>query len=119
MNWWTVPIVVLVTFTLYGIDGIAMQLEDPFGYDKNDIRMDAIVEDVREEIMVLLEEWERVGLEVAEGGRAEMFIGGGKARRGDRLRMVGRERARGQGKGGVVDDDDDDEVLVCRGVIIG
>ncbi|KAK0507829.1 hypothetical protein JMJ35_009718 [Cladonia borealis] len=59
MKWFTIPIVVLVTFTLYGIDGIAMQLEDPFGFDKNDIRMDAIVEDVRTEIMVLLEEWKR------------------------------------------------------------
>ena len=53
-----------------------MQLEDPFGFDKNDIRMDAIVEDVRTEIMVLLEEWKRVGLERAEGrGDGEMFIG--------------------------------------------
>ena len=74
MNWWTVPIVVLVMFTLYGIDGIAMQLEDPFGYDRNDIRMDAIVEDIREEIMVLLEEWKRVG---EGGGRGEMFMGKG------------------------------------------
>ena len=40
------PIVVLVMFTLYGIDGIGMQLEDPFGYDRNDIKMDAIVEDM-------------------------------------------------------------------------
>ena len=60
-------------FTLYGIDGIAMQLEDPFGYDRNDIRMDAIVEDIREEIMVLLEEWKRVGEGGGEGG--EMFVG--------------------------------------------
>ena len=57
-------------FTLYGIDGIGSQLEDPFGYDRNDIRMDAIVEDIRSEIMVLLEEWRRVG----DGG-GEMFMG--------------------------------------------
>ena len=80
MAWWTVPIVVLVMFTLYGIDGIAMQLEDPFGYDRNDIRMDAIVEDIREEIMVLLEEWKRVG-EGEGGGGGEMFVGkGGRGR---------------------------------------
>ena len=46
MSWWAVPIVILVMFTLYGIDGIGMQLEDPFGYDRNDIKMDAIVEDM-------------------------------------------------------------------------
>ncbi len=70
MSWWAVPIVVLVMFTLYGIDGIGSQLEDPFGHDRNDIRMDAIVEDIRSEIMVLLDEWKRVG----DGG-GEMFMG--------------------------------------------
>ena len=70
MSWWAVPIVVLVMFTLYGIDGIGSQLEDPFGFDRNDIKMDAIVEDIRSEILVLLEEWRRVG---DTGG--EMFMG--------------------------------------------
>ena len=70
MSWWAVPIVVLVMFTLYGIDGIGSQLEDPFGYDRNDIRMDAIVDDIRSEIMVLLDEWKRAG---DTGG--EMFMG--------------------------------------------
>lgn len=69
MGWWSVPIVILVCFTLYGIDGIGSQLEDPFGFDRNDIKMDAIVDDIRTEILVLLEEWRRVG---KEGG--EMFI---------------------------------------------
>ncbi|KAK3166992.1 hypothetical protein OEA41_010117 [Lepraria neglecta] len=69
MFWWAVPIVILVMFTLYGIDGIGSQLEDPFGFERNDIRMDAIVEDIRSEIMVLLDEWRKVG----EGG-GEMFI---------------------------------------------
>ena len=57
-------------FTLYGIDGIGSQLEDPFGYDRNDIKMDAIVEDIRDEILVLLDEWRRVS---STGG--EMFMG--------------------------------------------
>lgn len=70
MGWWAVPIVVLVIFTLYGIDGIGMQLEDPFGFDRIDIKMDAIVEDIRSETMVLLEEWRRVS---QNGG--EMFMG--------------------------------------------
>lgn len=69
MSWWAVPIVILVMFTLYGIDGIGGQLEDPFGFDRNDIRMDAIVEDMRSEIMVLLDEWRKVGEAVGE-----MFI---------------------------------------------
>jgi len=56
-RWWSVPVVAIVAFTLYGIEGIGVQLEDPFGYDKNDIKMDGIVEDTRQEMMVLLEEW--------------------------------------------------------------
>ena len=71
MAWWAVPIVVLVTFTLYGIDGIATQLEDPFGFDRNDIKMDSIVEDIREEIGVMVDEWKRV---VEGGGGEEMFV---------------------------------------------
>lgn len=57
MGWWAVPIVSLVIFTLYGIEGIGSQLEDPFGYDRNDIKMDAIAEDGRVEIGAMLEEW--------------------------------------------------------------
>ena len=70
MNWWAVPIVILVMFTLYGIDGIGSQLEDPFGFDRNDIKMDAIVDDIRCEVLVLLDEWRRI----ADSG-GEMFIG--------------------------------------------
>jgi putative membrane protein len=61
MGWWAVPITMLVAFTLYGIDGIAGELEDPFGRDRIDINMDAIVEDIREETLVVLDEWKRVG----------------------------------------------------------
>lgn len=67
MGWWTVPIVSLVIFTLYGIEGIGSQLEDPFGYDRNDIKMDALVGDAKTEIDVVLAEWRRV-MEMADGG---------------------------------------------------
>ncbi|CEJ58795.1 Putative UPF0187 domain protein [Penicillium brasilianum] len=57
MGWWAIPIVCLVIFTLYGIEGIGSQLEDPFGYDRNDIKMDALVGDTKIEIDVVLSEW--------------------------------------------------------------
>lgn len=60
MGWWTVPIVSLVIFTFYGIEGIGSQLEDPFGYDRNDIKMDAVVGDARVEFEVVLDEWRAV-----------------------------------------------------------
>lgn len=56
-NWWTVPMIGVVAFTLYGIESIGKQLEDPFGYDKNDIKMDAIIEDARIECDALMSEW--------------------------------------------------------------
>lgn len=59
MGWWTILMTSLVMFTLYGIDAIGAQLEDPFGYDKADIKVDAIVEDLRVETGVLLSEWRR------------------------------------------------------------
>jgi len=67
-GWWSIPIVGVVAFTLYGIEGIGSQLEDPFGYDKNDIKMDGIVEDARCEVMVLLEEWKANGEGIVGGG---------------------------------------------------
>jgi len=72
MGWWAVSIISLVMFTLYGIEGIGSQLEDPFGYDKNDIKMDAIAEDQRVEVGVMLEEWRRVT--ESSGVKEEMFI---------------------------------------------
>lgn len=74
MGWWTILIVTLVTFTLYGIEGIGCQLEDPFGHDRNDIKMDAIVEDTRVEIFTLLDEWKRmVQRDEHSGDKGEMF----------------------------------------------
>ncbi|KAI5248238.1 hypothetical protein E4T43_01576 [Aureobasidium subglaciale] len=58
LQWWTVVIVSLITFTLYGIEAIAYQLEEPFGWDKADIKMDDVVEDLRIEVGVLLKEWQ-------------------------------------------------------------
>jgi putative membrane protein len=56
-GWWTILLIGIVAFTLYGIEGIGGQLEDPFGYDRNDIKMDAIVEDAKVECEALLNEW--------------------------------------------------------------
>lgn len=57
LGWLSILMVTVVAFFLYGIEGIGIQLEDPFGLDKNDIRMDSIVEDARQEVMTLLGEW--------------------------------------------------------------
>ena len=65
MGWLTVPVTCFLVFTLYGIEGIGEQLEDPFGRDRNDIKMDDIVEDIREEVGGLVGVW-RKGLNKSE-----------------------------------------------------
>ncbi|KAF3930585.1 hypothetical protein ABW19_dt0204483 [Dactylella cylindrospora] len=65
-TWLSVPMVTLITFTLYGIEGIGAEIENPFGLDRNDIKMDSIIRDARQEIMVLLECW--------KSGKEEQFI---------------------------------------------
>lgn len=65
-SWLSVPMVTLITFTLYGIEGIGQEIENPFGLDRNDIKMDAIIQDARQEIMVLLECWKT--------GKEDQFI---------------------------------------------
>ena len=57
LGWWTILVVSLINFTLYGIEAIAEQLEEPFGYDRNDIKMDGILEDLKVEVDVLLHQW--------------------------------------------------------------
>lgn len=86
-KWWSIPVVALVMFALYGTEAIASQLEDPFGYDRNDIKMDDIVEDARTELGVMLDEWRRwVGFGCVDGAGD----GGGGNRRGSGI-VKGRE----------------------------
>ena len=77
---WTVPLTAFVTFTLYGIEGIAASYEDPFGRQpKTDINVDDIVEDARQEVEVLLDAWKTQG---KVGEKEGLFWGkrGGKSR---------------------------------------
>ncbi len=41
-GWWTGLVVILVSFTLFGIEEIGVEIEDPFGLDPNDLPLDEI-----------------------------------------------------------------------------
>jgi len=71
LGWWSIPVIVLVCFTLYGIEGIGEELEDPFGENKNDIRMDDVIQDVRREVLVLIEGFKK-GNEAYYHGQDEL-----------------------------------------------
>ncbi len=41
-QWMTAPIVALISFTVFGIEEIGIEIENPFGYDANDLPLDRI-----------------------------------------------------------------------------
>ncbi|NJP10908.1 MAG: hypothetical protein HC866_16695 [Leptolyngbyaceae cyanobacterium RU_5_1] len=42
LGWWTGAVVALISFTLFGIEEIGIEIENPFGRDPNDLPLDAI-----------------------------------------------------------------------------
>ena len=44
---WTGAIVALVSFTLFGIEEIGIEIENPFGYDANDLPLDTICNGIK------------------------------------------------------------------------
>ena len=46
-SWFTGPIVVLISFTLLGIEAIGLEIENPFGHDANDLPLDTICANMR------------------------------------------------------------------------
>ncbi|MEH2060197.1 MAG: bestrophin family ion channel [Nostoc sp.] len=50
LGWWTGLIAALVGFTVFGIEAIGLEIENPFGYDANDLPLDAICETMKRNI---------------------------------------------------------------------
>lgn len=42
LGWWAGGVVALISFTLFGIEEIGIEIENPFGHDPNDLPLDAI-----------------------------------------------------------------------------
>ncbi|EGN95980.1 hypothetical protein SERLA73DRAFT_170419 [Serpula lacrymans var. lacrymans S7.3] len=55
LGWGTIPIVTVVAFTFMGIEGIADEVEMPFGHDKHDLPLDTYCDDLKEEIEYMIE----------------------------------------------------------------
>ncbi len=54
LRWWTSPAVILVSFTLFGIEAIGVEIENPFGTDPNDLPLDNICKTVQGNIADLI-----------------------------------------------------------------
>jgi ion channel-forming bestrophin family protein len=50
IGWWTAPVVSLISFTLFGIEAIGVEIENPFGTDPNDLPLDTICNTVQKNI---------------------------------------------------------------------
>lgn len=56
LQWLTIPATCLVAFALFGIEEIGVEIQNPFGYDENDLELDRYCEIIRsnvEEMMPL------------------------------------------------------------------
>jgi len=50
LNWWTAPFTALVSLTLFGIEEIGIEIENPFGTDANDLQLEAICNTIEQNI---------------------------------------------------------------------
>ncbi|KAG8748004.1 hypothetical protein FRC10_009756 [Ceratobasidium sp. 414] len=55
LGWRMIPVVTLVAYTLMGIEGIANEIEMPFGRDPSDLPLDHYCEELRSEIEYMME----------------------------------------------------------------
>ncbi|KAG0242148.1 hypothetical protein BGW41_004771 [Actinomortierella wolfii] len=49
-----IPLMALVAFTLFGIEGIGREIENPFGKDSNDLHMDEFCQDLKRELSYMV-----------------------------------------------------------------
>ncbi|MCC5634731.1 hypothetical protein LC593_02480 [Nostoc sp. CHAB 5844] len=54
LGWWTGLMVAVVSFTLFGVEAIGLEIENPFGYDDNDLPLDAICNTIKNNIEDLI-----------------------------------------------------------------
>ena len=54
LSWLAVPVVVFVFYVLASLELIAEQIEDPFGYDSNDLRMDRLSQTITSNVKDIL-----------------------------------------------------------------
>jgi putative membrane protein len=55
LGWGAIPLVTVVAFTFMGIEGIADEIEMPFGSDPGDLPLDRYCQDLKEEIDYIIE----------------------------------------------------------------
>ncbi|KAI9331067.1 Bestrophin, RFP-TM, chloride channel-domain-containing protein [Obelidium mucronatum] len=55
LGWFTIPVVAIISFVVLGVEITAQDIENPFGYDPNDLPQDIYCDTIVKEITELLE----------------------------------------------------------------
>ncbi|CAG8770277.1 13875_t:CDS:10 [Dentiscutata erythropus] len=53
LDWFTIPTMLLISFIFFGILAVGTEIENPFGYDENDLPLDEYCKDMEAEIKYL------------------------------------------------------------------
>ncbi|CAG8600275.1 5050_t:CDS:2, partial [Racocetra persica] len=53
LGWLTIPVIFVISFILFGVEAIGSEIEDPFGYDVNDLPLDDYCKNLEAEIKYL------------------------------------------------------------------
>jgi putative membrane protein len=53
-GWWTVPAVAMIGYFMAGVEAIAEQIEDPFGVDQDDLKLDELCKTIDRSVMGIL-----------------------------------------------------------------
>ncbi|KAJ3044913.1 hypothetical protein HDV00_000195 [Rhizophlyctis rosea] len=56
LGWYTVPVMAVAVFTLFGVENIGFEIQNPFGYDANDLPLDHFCETIRAEVEAMISE---------------------------------------------------------------
>ncbi|KAJ3209455.1 hypothetical protein HDU67_006184 [Dinochytrium kinnereticum] len=54
LNYFCIPVIAIASFVFLGIEGIALEIENPFGEDANDLPLEDFIDQVRREIQQVI-----------------------------------------------------------------
>lgn len=66
LGWWTGIFVAIVSFALFGIEEIGVEIENPFGYDTNDLPLDKICQTIQNNIEELIQYDSKITPEISK-----------------------------------------------------
>lgn len=55
LHWWSIPGTFLIAFVFFGIEEIGVEIEDPFGYDENDLPIERFCQTIEGNLLAVLD----------------------------------------------------------------